>query len=1134
MASELLKRQALINKLKEPNVEDVNFDLVNSSIDYSIESITEDILPEPKPAELFQEREKVRSERLLDTINKIGGGLMDESLDFIRRNEMAIGGGLISGTDLGTREGFAGIRYNLKPLGGEGNEYIKTFTTKGGEKRYFFQFSRGGITRKFTAPFTPAGLKEVKKVRAETLEEFKKSGFKEKAIVKLKRPPNPNKPWRFKSTARGTEYFATEAEAKAEQARRVKAKFEGQTKIPPKDFEKIKKRILKGETLDEIAKTYDAKRTSVARLLRDNNTSYTELTPNVTLSKQKGKSLFLNNPKNIDYVQKNYGALKNETMAKALFPDLPISTAQSRVRKIINKLLDEKKIKPIPGSLIKEVREERGFNPKESAKRTQKERRAALKKFSVPAFETAMQGSKASQLSHMADLYNEVVRFETLGYSPQRINQEIFKNVDPYLKGLVEKRAKLLKNKPPGYAAKVNEINKKGEAAARATKGYKSFEVIEPSGKTYSVGVDYAKTVDPLGMFEGKTLQEIAPDKISTQSPVLKQMIPDDVERYTFVKNAKAVQAAQKKVSEVDIDAIAEEIESRGFETKRPINAYQKNKVKNLIASLSPDKRCQGKFGGGGSPPTLDYCFEQGKKVINDVTVKPGGAQFRNFAKLGQYAAKTGKTVAGAVDLLVSVGPGLKGAGVGVLLETGLAMEELSKGQPGLGFSKTFLGDVYNLIVPEEKEFNIYNRLLKSAETEEERVAIQNVADFDRDSKSFNKKLRYFDYLQNAPEFEREGADMVKLEKELDDLFLDIQKRKPKVINQDVGNILSEVAVRVGEEGRELLEGPYGKFFGRRQLKDTIMQPITLGKGYFDAAAPVPTDVLGVPMYESPGDTASGFDQLNLPTSFETTPEELDDIYEEGIMGAAQGGRIGFAEGPKNPGRRFFLKLMGGIMTLPVIGKYLKPLAPVVKQLPNTTTKMPEWFPQLVERMMSSGTATKITKNTPGENLPLLAEEATIYEHPNLPGVRLEKYDNGVIKIEGLNAYNEPYELQYEPPGEYKSLQTGKIEKTKGDFAAADTKYYRTGDPREMDYDVDYSLVEDLDDILGGNSTELEGFAKGTGESKYTKGQRAVDEADAQFSSDEPLSDNPAYRPSDARADVIEGPDIDLSDYYDD
>ena len=89
MASELLKRQALINKLKEPNVEDVNFDLANSSLDYSIESITEDILPEPKPAELFQEREKVRSERLLGTLNTLGGGLMDESVDFIKRENFA-------------------------------------------------------------------------------------------------------------------------------------------------------------------------------------------------------------------------------------------------------------------------------------------------------------------------------------------------------------------------------------------------------------------------------------------------------------------------------------------------------------------------------------------------------------------------------------------------------------------------------------------------------------------------------------------------------------------------------------------------------------------------------------------------------------------------------------------------------------------------------------------------------------------------------------------------------------------------------------------------------------------------------------------------------------------------------------
>ena len=92
MASELLKRQALINKLKEPDIENINFGLADSALDYSIESIEEDILPEAKPVELFEERERVRTERLSDTLKKIGGGLMDESIDFIKREEFDRGG----------------------------------------------------------------------------------------------------------------------------------------------------------------------------------------------------------------------------------------------------------------------------------------------------------------------------------------------------------------------------------------------------------------------------------------------------------------------------------------------------------------------------------------------------------------------------------------------------------------------------------------------------------------------------------------------------------------------------------------------------------------------------------------------------------------------------------------------------------------------------------------------------------------------------------------------------------------------------------------------------------------------------------------------------------------------------------
>ena len=209
--------------------------------------------------------------------------------------------------------------------------------------------------------------------------------------------------------------------------------------------------------------------------------------------------------------------------------------------------------------------------------------------------------------------------------------------------------------------------------------------------------------------------------------------------------------------------------------------------------------------------------------------------------------------------------------------------------------------------------------------------------------------------------------------------------------------------------------------------------------------------------------------------------------------------------GPPNPGRRNFMKIMAGLASLPVVGKLFKgaKVADKVVQLKNTTTTMPAWFPKFVDKFISKGVGRKID------------QDLMQYETKDLPGVKLEVKTDGKIRVEGQNAYNEPYVIDYEPPGyEVIDYSTGKTVKTKGEFAAADTQYYRTGDPREMDYDVDYNTVEDLDSILGGNSTKLEGFAKGTNKEKYTKGQRAVDEADS-------------------RADVYEGPDIDMSDYED-
>ena len=78
------------------------------------------------------------------------------------------------------------------------------------------------------------------------------------------------------------------------------------------------------------------------------------------------------------------------------------------------------------------------------------------------------------------------------------------------------------------------------------------------------------------------------------------------------------------------------------------------------------------------------------------------------------------------------------------------------------------------------------------------------------------------------------------------------------------------------------------------------------------------------------------------------------------IEGMAQGGRIGFKDGP-NMGRRNFLKIMGGLAAIPIVGKFFK-----VAKVGKTVTKVPviktaevagkpEWFDALVNKVILEG-----------------------------------------------------------------------------------------------------------------------------------------------------------------------------------
>ena len=157
-----------------------------------------------------------------------------------------------------------------------------------------------------------------------------------------------------------------------------------------------------------------------------------------------------------------------------------------------------------------------------------------------------------------------------------------------------------------------------------------------------------------------------------------------------------------------------------------------------------------------------------------------------------------------------------------------------------------------------------------------------------------------------------------------------------------------------------------------------------------------------------------------------------------------QGGRVALQKGgPPNPGRRNFMKLMAGLASIPVLGKFFKLAKPAAKitQLKNTSTAMPTWFPKFVDKFVSNSVGKKIDAD--------LME----FKNPDLPDVKVKKHDDGRVYVEGNNEYNEGYQIEYKPPGyEVVDENTGKAVKTAGDFDAVEGRHIAVG---PEDYDTD-------------------------------------------------------------------------------
>ena len=145
-----------------------------------------------------------------------------------------------------------------------------------------------------------------------------------------------------------------------------------------------------------------------------------------------------------------------------------------------------------------------------------------------------------------------------------------------------------------------------------------------------------------------------------------------------------------------------------------------------------------------------------------------------------------------------------------------------------------------------------------------------------------------------------------------------------------------------------------------------------------------------------------------------------DYLREAGRFGdqfRAEGGRIGFKDGMT---RRTFLKLLGGMAAVPIVGKFfrLAKVGKTMKEVPMIKTDdvagKPEWFDALVNKVITEG--DDVTKKF------ATGERQTIHQKTLDDGsvVRVtEDTDQGAVRVEDesdKNVFEDPVQLEYKKP----------------------------------------------------------------------------------------------------------------------
>jgi len=241
----------------------------------------------------------------------------------------------------------------------------------------------------------------------------------------------------------------------------------------------------------------------------------------------------------------------------------------------------------------------------------------------------------------------------------------------------------------------------------------------------------------------------------------------------------------------------------------------------------------------------------------------------------------------------------------------------------------------------------------------------------------------------------------------------------------------------------------------------------------------------------------------------------------------AQGGRAGFDEGGMT--RRTFLKILGGLASIPIVGKILKPVkigktvskVPVIKTAP--VEGKPEWFDSLVNKVIAEG--DDVTKRF------ATGERQSIHQKTLDDGsvVRVtEDTDQGAVRVEyesSENVFGDPVQMEYkrplpdeatpDPAAEFTTAESGPVGRQSGpdDY---DIEIDEVGGTSIRDLDSDVSKLKEY-------ATGKKPTIKEMMQNKRRKDKAAAISEDSQAQSDAVIRRQGDYTDDDFSPDFASG-----------